>query len=356
MSEHFEKKLTFDEYYKDYFLSQKYFFDFATKGAFLDVAELRNGSRKYCFEFKKLVQLPCPCCGRIMTTREELLSFIENVKTKTGNDLIEELEKYRPRLRGVEAQIVRKIKLLAAKNLDKNLKELFILMYRNSIKQLEKSQQKVIAKVNKLSDGLEGETLKAVKKDIAYVSKLLKKRKNSQIFKRKTFIASFYKLLGEEKSERNKKILELIATKAKKLPTSGNSADAFIVKYHRRSIDEIAQRLLDASLASTEHIMPRSDGGVNDPSNYLVQCKYCNNERSSMSYKDWLKRHPEMRSNLQTYMDKVISYIVEDKIHNHDFYPLVVKSTLLKESDGLLDVRVSRIFNFLKLKYLKKQI
>ena len=53
MSEGFEKKLTFDEYYKDYFLSQKYFFDFATKGAFLDVGEQRNGSRKYCFEFKK---------------------------------------------------------------------------------------------------------------------------------------------------------------------------------------------------------------------------------------------------------------------------------------------------------------
>ena len=356
MSEYFEKKLTFDEYYKDYFLSQEFFFDFATKGAFLDVAELRNGSRKYCFEFKKQKNLPCPCCGKIMTTREELLSFIDNVKVKKGNDLIQELELYRPRLRGVEAQIVRKIKLLASKHQDKNLKELFILMYRNSIKQLEKSQQKVIAKVNKLSDGLEGETLKAVKKDIAYVTRLLKKRKNSQTFKRKTFIAGFYKLMYDEKSDRNRQILELIATKAKKLPTSGNSADAFIVKYHRRSLDEIAQRLLDASLASTEHITPRSDGGVNDPSNYLVQCKFCNNERSSSSYKDWLKRHPEMRSNLQLYIDKVIALIMEKKILNHDFYPLVVKSTLLKESEGLLDIRISRIFEFLKLKYLKKEV
>ena len=353
MTEGYEKKLTFDEYYKGYFLSQKYFFDFATKGAFLDVAELRNGSRKYCFEFKKQTNLPCPCCGKIMTTREELLSFIENTKTKRGEELVCELEKYKNRLRGVELKVVKKLITLAPKHRDKNLKELFLLMYRNSIKQLEKSQQKVIAKVNKLSDGLEGETYKAVKKDIAYVSRLLKKRKNSQVFKRKTFIASFYKLLGEEQNERNKKILEIIATKAKKLPTSGNSIDAFVVKYHRRSQDEIAQRLLDASLASTEHIQPRSDGGVNDPSNYLVQCKFCNNERSSSTYKDWLKKHPEMRSNLQIYMDKIISLIVENKIQNHDFYPLVVKSTLLKESDGLLDIRVSGIFNFLRLKYLK---
>ena len=354
MSEYFEKKLTFDEYYKDYFLSQKYFFDFATKGAFLDVASLRNGSRKYCFEFKKITAIPCPCCGKIMTKREELVSFMENVKTKQGLELVEELEYYLPRLRGVEAKIVKKLKVLAKKHQDKNLKELFILMYRNSIKQLENAQKKVLVKVNKLADGLEGETLAAVKKDIAYVSKLLKKRKNTQTFKRKTFIANFYRLLAEEKSERNKKILELIALKAKKLPTSGNSADAFVVKYHRRSLDEISQRLLDASLASTEHIMPRSDGGVNDPSNYLVQCKYCNNERSSMSYKDWLKRHPEMRSNLQVYIDKIISLIVEKRIQNHDFYPLVIKSTLLKESDGLLDIRVNRIFNFLRLKYLKK--
>ncbi len=353
MSDGFDHKLTFDEYYKGYFLSQKYFFDFATKGAFLEVAELRNGSRKYCFEFKKQTNLPCPCCGKIMTTREELLSFIQNSKIKQGEDLAEELEKYKNRLRGVEAKVVKKLITLASRHKDKNLKELFMLMYRNSIKQLEKSQQKVIAKVNKLADGLEGETYKAVKKDIAYVSKLLKKRKNSQVFKRKTFIASFYKLLGEEQDERNKKILEIIALKAKKLPTSGNSIDAFVVKYHRRSLDEIAQRLLDASLASTEHIQPRSDGGVNDPSNYLVQCKYCNNERSSLSYKEWLKRHPEMRSNLQVYIDKIIALILEDKIHNHDFYPLVVKSTLLKESDGLLDVRICRIFNFLRLKYLK---
>lgn len=352
MTEGFERKLTFDEYYKGYFLSQEYFFDFATKGAFLDVAELRNGSRKYCFEFKKQTNLPCPCCGKIMTTREELLSFIQNIKQNKGDELVAELDKYKNRLRGVEFKIVKKIIMLAPRHKDKNLKELFLLMYRNSIKQLEKSQQKVIAKVYKLADGLEGETHKTVKKDIAYVSKLLKKRKNSQVFKRKTFIATFYRLLAEEENERNKKILEIIAQKAKKLPTSGNSTDAFVVKYHRRSIDEIAQRLLDASLASTEHIQPRSDGGVNDPSNYLVQCKFCNNERSSSSYKEWLKKHPEMRFNLQVYMDKIISLIVENKIQNHDFYPLVVKSTLLKESDGLLDVRVSRIFNFLRLKYL----
>ena len=353
MSEGFEKKLTFDEYYKGYFLSQKYFFDFATKGAFLDVAELRNGSRKYCFEFKKQSNLPCPCCGKIMTTREELLSFIQNSKIKKGDELAQELEKYKNRLRGVEIKVAKKLILLAPKHKDKNLKELFLLMYRNSIKQLEKSQQKVIAKVNKLSDGLEGETYIAVKKDIAFVSKLLKKRKNSQVFKRKTFIASFYKLLGEEQNDRNKKILELIALKAKKLPTSGNSVDAFVVKYHRRSLDEIAQRLLDASLASTEHIQPRSDGGVNDESNYLVQCKFCNNERSSMTYNEWLKKHPEMRHNVQIYMDKIISLILENKIKDHDFYPLVVKSTLLKQSSGLLDVRVCRIFNFLRLKYLK---
>jgi len=356
MSEGFERKLTFDEYYKDYFLSQEYFFDFATKGAFLDIAQLRTGTRKYCFEFKKQESIPCPCCGKIMTTREELLSFIENAKKKKGNELAEEIEKYKPRLRGVELKIARKLIIFATKFPNKNLKELFILMYRNSIKQLEKSQQKVIIKINKLSDGLQDETYKSVKKDIFYVSKLLKKRKNSQTFKRKTFIANFYRLLAEEKNERNKKILELIALKAKKLPTSGNSIDAFVVKYHRRSIEEIAQRLLDASLASTEHIMPRSDGGVNDASNYLVQCKYCNNERSSMSYKDWLKRHPEMKTNLQVYIDKIISLIMENKIQNHDFYPLVVKSTLLKESDGLLDVKICKIFNFLKLKYLKTSV
>ncbi len=356
MSEGFEKKLTFDEYYKDYFLSQKYFFDFATKGAFLDVGEQRNGSRKYCFEFKKQTNLPCPCCGKIMTTREELLDFIENAKTKKGNDLAEEINKYKGRLRGVELKVAKKLIQFAPKFPEKNLKELFILMYRNSIRQLEKSQQKVISKISKLSDGLEGETYFAVKKDINYVSKLLKKRKNSQVFKRKTFIAGFYRLFAEEENERNKKILEIIAMKAKKLPTSGNSIDAFVVKYHRREICEIAQRLLDSSLASTEHIMPRSDGGVNDPSNYLVQCKYCNNERSSMSYRDWLKRHPEMKANLQLYINKVISLIVENKIQNHDFYPLVVKSTLLKESEGLLDIRICGIFNFLRLKYLKKTL
>ena len=170
MTEGYEKKLTFDEYYKGYFLSQKYFFDFATKGAFLDVAELRNGSRKYCFEFKKQTNLPCPCCGKIMTTREELLSFIENTKTKRGEELVCELEKYKNRLRGVELKVVKKLITLAPKHRDKNLKELFLLMYRNSIKQLEKSQQKVIAKVNKLSDGLEGETYKAVKKDIVFTN------------------------------------------------------------------------------------------------------------------------------------------------------------------------------------------
>ncbi|MDD3593929.1 MAG: hypothetical protein PHX18_04810 [Candidatus Gastranaerophilales bacterium] len=344
----------FDDFHKKYFVINNYFLSFNSDEIFKFEPQNNTCSSKsrYYFELKKIVNLPCPCCGRIMTTRDEMNDFVENIKMAKGQTLIEELTKYEGRIKGIEKQVLKKVKINAKKHPDKNLKELFKQMYRNSIQQLENSQQKVIAKVMKLSDGLEGRTYITVKKDIKTVNTLLQKRRNSQVFKRKTFITSFYKLIMEEENPRNKKILELIAQKAKGLPTSGNSTDAFIVKYHRRRIDEIAQRLLDASLASTEHVNPRSCGGVNDPSNYLVQCKYCNSERSSLEYKDWLKKHPEMKRNIQVHIDKVISLILNEQINGYDFYPLVIKYTLVKESKGLLDINIENIIDYLKYKYL----
>ncbi len=338
------------------FILNNCFLSFASKEFSEIFSTLPATTSRYYFEFKRIPDISCPVCGKIMTTRDEMLSFISVLKKATGKNLIDELNKYEDRTRGVERKVFSKLKYYAKRNKDKNLKELFIILYRNSIKQLENSQKKVLAKIVKLKDGLEGETLERVSKDILHVNRLLRKRKNTQSFKRKTFIAGFYKLISEEENPRNKKILELITLKAKKLPTSGNSFDAFVVKYHRRSIDEIAQRLLDASLSSTEHIKPRSNGGENNPANYLVQCKFCNSERSSMSYNEWLRKHPEMKHNLQIHIDKIVNLIINEEIEGYDFYPLIIKCTLAKESNGALDFNIDKYLIYIKFKYFNNNI
>ncbi len=42
--------------------------------------------------------------------------------------------------------------------------------------------------------------------------------------------------------------------------------------------------------ASVDHIIPKSKGGSNDPSNYLISCRKCNSDRGSLDINIWVDK------------------------------------------------------------------
>ena len=115
-------------------------------------------------------------------------------------------------------------------------------------------------------------------------------------FSRKAFIYDLAKLLEFLPDKKlKKKMLET----AEKLPTSRENVSAYIMKYVHEPSEKIIYRLLWPSMASIEHIYPRSCGGVDDISNFGGACTRENSDRKSLDFIEQIKLKPETKYNCQ---------------------------------------------------------
>jgi 5-methylcytosine-specific restriction endonuclease McrA len=49
-------------------------------------------------------------------------------------------------------------------------------------------------------------------------------------------------------------------------------------------------KALSQKEASVDHIIPKSKGGPNDPSNYLISCRKCNSDRGNTDIEIWVEK------------------------------------------------------------------
>lgn len=304
----------------------------------------------YDFRLKSEEGLPCPCCGNIMSTNKEINRFTNQMSKATGDKIIEGIEKYEDRLPDVERNVTNRLKIAAAKYDNLNLNGLMRKIQNEPKKELERTQKIILNEIKNLSEGLTGNTNKVIQKDINAIDKIIIEGRNGNPFKRKTLIQGMEKVRDNESDPTNKIILEQIVEKAMDLPTSSNDANAFIVKYSRRSSSEIAHRLIEPTQATAEHIHPHSKNGHDGADNYLSECKKCNNDRGNMTYVEWLDIHPEMKENTQIYMNEVIKRMKNGSIKDFDFYPQSVKNAVYSESGGKIDIDISDFIDYRKQK------
>jgi len=310
----------------------------------------------YDFAFKKLKNLPCPCCGRTMTTNEEIINFVNDFAEATGKNLIVGLEKYKDRLPFTERSISNLLIHLAENNETFQLDRLLNQKFTNTKLKLEAKQKEILNEIADLAKNLTGETSKVIQKDIFAIDSIIKDGRNGDPFKRKKLIQGLEVIRDNESDPDNIKILESIVKKAENMPTSSSDVNAFIVKYSRRKPSEIAHRILEPSQSTAEHIHPHSDKGSNSPRNYLAECKKCNNDRGNMSYVAWLKIYPEMIDNSQKYMDEIIKRIISGEIKGFDFYPSAVKKAVYDESGHQINLDISKMNEYLAEKSTKTKL
>ncbi|MBQ9244986.1 HNH endonuclease [bacterium] len=74
-----------------------------------------------------------------------------------------------------------------------------------------------------------------------------------------------------------------------------------------------------------EHIIPLSEGGMNDYSNYLIVKRSWNEKRSSIPLSEFIKKHPQVQENIIQSVNEQ-----EGKIINGINWSEAVKSTLTK--------------------------
>lgn len=115
---------------------------------------------------------------------------------------------------------------------------------------------------------------------------------------------------------------------ARKLPTSNTSVNAFVIKYAGRSDKEIAERLLNQSVGTIEHIEADSLGGDNSPENFMLTSKARNEARGNLPIQAYMNLYPEIPQNTQKYMNDIIKNIYKGKLEGYEWYPYVLKDKL----------------------------
>ncbi len=182
-------------------------------------------------------------------------------------------------------------------------------------------------------------------KDLIEVSKARLANKETVIpFARKSFIYDLAKII--EPLE-DKIFQEKLINIAQKLPTSNQDLSAYILKCATEPSDKIGYRLLWPSLASVEHIHPRSCGGLDIMANFGGATTRENSYRKSIDFTEQLKLRPNTPLYCQKYVDRLIELYHKGVFAKNKINPKYIedfRNTILRESKGLVDVDISKMY------------
>ena len=283
-----------------------------------------NGTSTHSFDVKNIKNLRCPVCGLTMLTEDQIEDFVNDIKDKRGYDLVDALEKYeddsyitgikedKPKsiFRPQKQKIVDIIKDLAIQNPKKSLSELVDMEAARCIGILIEGQMKVVSELEQFIKT--GNLTKAKKEQCKELLEEYKKQiyGNSNVrFSRKNFIHDFSNITVNTGVQ--KQINDITAN----LPTSERDINSWFVKYSNslKSAD-IAKKLVQQSIPTAEHLVPKSKDGANSLKNYICDCSECNSSRSNLEFDIWMKTIPNFKENLQQYLQDVQNAIDTGKI------------------------------------------
>lgn len=266
---------------------------------------------------KELVMcgLPCPICGKEMFPLELL--------NEPAVDALRLFDANANKMTDINKIIFHKMAELAPLHPLKNMQELLQMLHNKAEKELVTEQ---IALLNELFS-ISGEFPKSrfadyfslvnrTKERLLNINKLNDKKK----FKRKNVINEFDDFALTLKDDKTRvKIMNTV----RRLPTSENNRNAFIVKYSSRSPEEIGMKLYNKDFATMEHIIPESEGGKI----VIWECSEDNAARGNLPIPVQIKQKPEMIGNTQKHFDRLIDIYYDDTVSPY----LMAKKTLLKE-------------------------
>lgn len=174
---------------------------------------------------------------------------------------------------------------------------------------------------------------------------------------KKALIEELYDIFLKEHPQ-NRKIKKQIKNFISELHYNSFSPDSFIVNCvdGKKSDYDIVKGFVEKLQATYEHVLPRSKNGSDDIGNGIFLCKKCNQERSDIPYRVFLRFHPEMKKNLQKQLNKIITFIKHKKLLNYDSYPLEIKQTVWENTDNIIKLKINQYLEYREDKAAKNLV
>lgn len=187
-------------------------------------------------------------------------------------------------------------------------------------------------------------------KELIEISKL--KLNNKEVivpFRRKSFIYDVIRIIEDyPESEVQDRIISI----AQKLPTSQEFLSAYILKISTEPSDKIGFRLIWPSLASIEHLLPRSCGGKDIMANFGAATTRENSERKSIDFTEQLERRPNTAKNCQKYVTRLIELYHDgtfDLLGINPEYITDFANTIYTLSNKTLKLDTSELYKIINL-------
>lgn len=260
-------------------------------------------------------------------------------KAITTQEIIAILSDYKMFLQPVEAKMYEYFEKFSVNNPYNTFPDCLKELYEDALAKLKIEEFKVLDEVDRLSNDMSPKTALDVRYKTTYCRDIIIANKEDERFKRKNLLL-YLDQMSPLKDERD--AYEKMKDRALYLPTSSTSENAFIVKYAERSQNEIAKRLLRASVATVEHVKPDYLGGKNILSNFILVSSAMNSLRGHLSLAKFVERFPFIPSCCQKYIDVIIADLNRGGImRGHEAYPYQVRKNLYRESNGLVNLDLS---------------
>ena len=164
-------------------------------------------------------------------------------------------------------------------------------------------------------------------------------------FSRKTYLYDLAKIIEDiEDVPTKEKIMQI----AIKLPTSNEDFSAYMLKLASEPSEKIGSRLLWPSLASVEHLLPRSCGGADEMSNFGGATTRANSTRKSIDFTEQIKICPNTPIYCQKYVDRLIELYKQGVFNKHGINPKYItdfKNTIYKLSNKTIDLDISKMYS-----------
>lgn len=299
------------------------------------------------FKIKKLEGVPCPCCGQIMLTPESTEKHVNRLKLAKGDKLADRLiNEEMPILRSNEKTVAWMV-ANTVKGTEMNISSGVKKANENLPANFNAYCQDVLMNATIIAEENFGENSKVSQ----YLMKKVEETNDHTSFYRPNITEEFAQFKSEMAPEQYHKLEDTLMG----LPLNYKNVARIMDFATQNPPSEIARKLLAPSMATAEHVLPHSLGGSNQASNFLSECAGCNNPRSSMPYAEWFKIHPEFKRNAQGYIEHVEGRIVNGELPTtYDSYPVDIKETLTKESEGQIILKVLDKAKLVELREMKK--
>ena len=304
---------------------------------------------------RALGDVPCPYCGIKVINGKEFAQLQKQDYELPAKNVLGSLKKYEDRMHPVEKQVFNLLENLSKKSPKKTIRQLLDSQRDKHLQNLKSQEYCIFDELTEYSKTFKNkDDAKAICNLVEESREIVNKQDANYIFRRKRLIE---KLDNITSNMQEKDKAEEISKIADKIPRGHDNIDAFIVKFtqkdtrtkEQKSSKQIAMALIEPSVGSLEHIKPRhpqdgSEGGKNTFSNYLYASKEWNTRRKNMPLDKWVEKNPQIKENMQKYIDAVIEKINSRKaLSNCRVYPIIAAETVAIESKGLIKLDVSKL-------------